>query len=45
MKYIYILFSGTGKGGSSIWGRKFEDELRDGLKVKTIHILHNLSAK
>ncbi|XP_052789875.1 peptidyl-prolyl cis-trans isomerase-like 3 [Mya arenaria] len=24
--------AGTGKGGSSIWGRKFEDELRDGLK-------------
>lgn len=24
--------TGTGKGGNSIWGRKFEDELRDGLK-------------
>ena len=29
----FFLFSGTGKGGQSIWGRKFEDELRDGLKV------------
>ena len=26
-------YIGTGKGGQSIWGRKFEDELRDGLKV------------
>lgn len=26
-------FSGTGKGGESIWGGKFEDELRDLLKV------------
>ncbi|XP_064616621.1 peptidyl-prolyl cis-trans isomerase-like 3 [Liolophura sinensis] len=24
--------TGTGKGGSSIWGDKFEDEFRDGLK-------------
>lgn len=24
--------TGTGKGGNSIWGKKFEDELRDGLK-------------
>lgn len=26
--------TGTGKGGQSIWGRKFEDEVRDDLKVK-----------
>ncbi|XP_060585748.1 peptidyl-prolyl cis-trans isomerase-like 3 [Ruditapes philippinarum] len=26
--------TGTGKGGNSIWGRKFEDELREGLKVR-----------
>ncbi|VDP45782.1 unnamed protein product [Soboliphyme baturini] len=25
--------SGTGKGGTSIWGRKFEDEFREELKV------------
>ncbi|KAI8429699.1 hypothetical protein MSG28_000267 [Choristoneura fumiferana] len=25
--------TGTGKGGSSIWGRKFEDEFREDLKV------------
>ncbi|KAG0349227.1 cytochrome P450 monooxygenase 4, partial [Gamsiella multidivaricata] len=24
--------TGTGKGGTSIWGRKFADELRGGLK-------------
>lgn len=26
--------TGTGKGGQSIWGRKFEDEVRDDLKVQ-----------
>ena len=25
--------TGTGKGGNSIWGKKFEDEVRDDLKV------------
>ena len=25
---------GTGKGGSSVWGRKFEDTFRETLKVK-----------
>lgn len=25
--------TGTGKGGQSIWGKKFEDEVRDDLKV------------
>lgn len=30
----------TGKGGSSIWGRKFEDEFKENLKVITI--FHNL---
>lgn len=25
--------TGTGKGGTSIWGRKFEDEIKDELKV------------
>lgn len=25
--------TGTGKGGTSIWGRKFEDEIRETLKV------------
>lgn len=25
--------TGTGKGGNSIWGKKFADELRGGLKV------------
>ncbi|CAL1277877.1 unnamed protein product [Larinioides sclopetarius] len=27
--------TGTGKGGTSIWGRKFEDELKDELKHNT----------
>ena len=26
--------TGTGKGGQSIWGKKFEDEVRDDLKVR-----------
>ena len=26
-------FSGTGKGGTSIWNKKFEDEFHDNLKV------------
>lgn len=25
--------TGTGKGGTSIWGRKFEDEFKEELKV------------
>ena len=29
--------TGTGKGGHSIWGRKYEDEVRDDLKVTTDH--------
>jgi hypothetical protein len=27
------LISGTGKGGNSIWGEKFEDEFHEDLKV------------
>uniref|UniRef100_A0A0P4WRK9 Peptidyl-prolyl cis-trans isomerase n=1 Tax=Scylla olivacea TaxID=85551 RepID=A0A0P4WRK9_SCYOL len=27
--------TGTGKGGQSIWGKKFEDEVRDDLKHST----------
>lgn len=27
------LYLGTGKGGTSIWGRKFEDEYSEHLKV------------
>lgn len=31
---LYVLpFSGSGKGGTSIWGRKFEDEYSEYLKV------------
>lgn len=29
----FFNFIGTGKGGSSIWGKKFEDELVDEFKV------------
>ncbi|XP_041369274.1 peptidyl-prolyl cis-trans isomerase-like 3 [Gigantopelta aegis] len=31
--------TGTGKGGNSIWGTKFEDEFRDSLKHSTRGIL------
>jgi len=27
--------TGTGKGGTSIWGKKFNDEIRESLKVST----------
>lgn len=29
--------TGTGKGGTSIWGKKFNDEIRESLKVKFEH--------
>jgi hypothetical protein len=28
--------TGTGKGGNSIWGGKFEDEIKEDLKVRAI---------
>lgn len=28
--------TGTGKGGTSIWGKKFNDEIRESLKVMMI---------
>ena len=28
--------TGTGKGGTSIWGKKFEDEFHETLKVKSL---------
>ncbi|GFY39762.1 peptidyl-prolyl cis-trans isomerase-like 3 [Trichonephila inaurata madagascariensis] len=31
--------TGTGKGGTSIWGRRFEDELKDELKHNTRGII------
>jgi len=27
--------TGTGKGGTSIWGKKFNDEIRESLKVSS----------
>lgn len=30
--------TGTGKGGTSIWGRKFEDEFHETLKVRLKHL-------
>ena len=32
--------TGTGKGGKSIWGKQFEDEVRDDLKVNLTMILY-----
>lgn len=34
---VYI-HTGTGKGGECIWGGKFEDELRDVLKVGLVNL-------
>lgn len=31
--------TGTGKGGSSIWGTKFNDEIRESLRVSSQKIL------
>lgn len=31
--------TGTGRGGTSIWGRKFNDEIRESLKVSNF-LLH-----
>ena len=31
--------TGTGKGGTSIWGKKFEDEFHETLKVKMSNVL------
>lgn len=34
--------TGTGKGGTSIWGKKFNDEIRESLKVSYANILKPL---
>lgn len=50
--FIYLFFfkgfmvqtgdpSGTGKGGQSIWGKHFEDEVRDDLKVIMLCVIYN----
>jgi hypothetical protein len=31
--------TGTGKGGTSIWGKKFNDEIRESLKVSSSAVL------
>ena len=33
--FFFFFNPGTGKGGNSIWGSKFEDEFREALKVIT----------
>jgi len=35
---VFHNFSGTGKGGTSIWNKKFEDEFHDNLKVHSKYI-------
>jgi len=37
-KKMIGLLLGTGKGGTSIWNRKFEDEFHDNLKVYIKHM-------
>ena len=34
--------TGTGKGGTSIWGKKFNDEIRESLKVTSLIMLINI---
>ncbi|RWW11648.1 hypothetical protein GW17_00024727 [Ensete ventricosum] len=34
--------TGTGKGGNSIWGKKFNDEIRESLKVFILNLLPSL---
>jgi cyclophilin family peptidyl-prolyl cis-trans isomerase len=34
--------TGTGKGGNSIWGKKFNDEIRSTLKVTKMGLLLSL---
>lgn len=34
--------TGTGRGGTSIWGRKFNDEIRESLKVSMLSNLTNM---
>lgn len=34
--------TGTGKGGTSIWGKKFNDEIRESLKVFILNLLPSL---
>lgn len=31
--------TGTGKGGTSIWGKKFNDEIRESLKVNLCFLI------
>lgn len=37
--------TGTGRGGTSIWGRKFNDEIRESLKVGMLSNLANRCSK
>lgn len=37
-----LFLLGTGKGGTSIWGRKFEDEFSEHFKASTTGIIADL---
>lgn len=37
--------TGTGRGGTSIWGRKFNDEIRESLKVSMLFNKRNYNRK
>lgn len=39
--FLLDVYPGRGKGGNSIWGRKFEDEFDSQLRVRTVHITSN----
>lgn len=38
MDFVIHFRTGTGKGGKSIWGSKFEDEFHDSLRVGVIFL-------
>jgi len=39
---MYCFYLGTGKGGTSIWGKPFEDEIKPTLKVNLTIFNNNI---
>ena len=45
LKLVSPFNAGTGKGGTSIWGKKFEDTFHESLKVSKRSLAHCLCTK